>query len=143
MTKCTKISSFLILLLVLLCLPTDTAAANTAWDGSSKAPTAHYKRIGSGDSMRYELEYYTASTPEQLAGLRKLTDQSALIYLTKDKWFNTDENPIERSFSYIGMSKSSAFTGAFDGQGHIVHNLYIDTPNSDNIRQRRYCDYQR
>lgn len=130
MTKRTKISSLLILLLVLLCLPTDTAAADTAWDGSSKAPTAHYKRIGSGDSMRYELEYYTVSDAAQLRGLATLLSPEVPVYLTCDIWLNPDDAPVEYEFPPIGGG-NRAFVGTFDGQGHTVHNLYINQPNRD------------
>lgn len=129
MTKQRK-AIFLLVTLLLTCLSTMASAA--AWDGSSTSPTPHYKKVGGHDGG-WELQYYTISTPEQLAGLRKLLDPGVPIYLTQDIWLNPDENPTERSFSPIGASKTSPFSGTFDGQGHTVHNLYINSPDRDNI----------
>ena len=87
-------------------------------------PTAHYKRVGSGDSMRYELDYYTVSNTQQLSGIRNLLAPEVPIYLTRDLWLNPDTNPTEKAFTPIGGG-NKAFVGTFDGQGHTIYNLYI------------------
>lgn len=130
-----RFATFLILSIVLsigICLLASLSFAESRPKEDPSMPTAHYKRVGSGDNMRYELDYYTVSNTQQLSGIRNLLAPEVPIYLTRDLWLNPDTNPTEKAFTPIGGG-TKAFTGTFDGQGHTIYNLYIDLPDKDKV----------
>ncbi len=75
---------------------------------------------------------YYISTKEQLYGLAKLSENTDFagktIYLTKDIEINSGnasewgENPADLKWTPI-----STFAGTFDGQGHTISGLYVNT----------------
>ncbi len=109
------LSLLLAAVLVLSALPYIPAFAGTAWDGSTKSEPAKQDgvyQIGSGD----ELAWFAEETKTNANISAVLTDD---IDLGNKQW-----EPIGLPASgYI----TEAFAGTFDGQGHTVSNLYIDT----------------
>lgn len=94
---------------------------------------------GSGTST----DPYQIETFEQLLRLSEITtDWSKNFVLTADidasasKLLNIQDDgtlgfsPIG---SYSGVRQNIEFTGNFDGQGHIIFNLYINRPNEDYV----------
>ncbi|MBQ8849740.1 MAG: hypothetical protein IJ011_05375 [Clostridia bacterium] len=94
-----------------------------AWDGET-ADTTWY------DANKSEYVLYTAA---ELAGLSKLVNEGnnfsgktvklgADIDLSNKAW-----TPIGRMINTSGTGENSTFKGNFDGQGHTVYNLNVDT----------------
>lgn len=104
----------------------EAVEAPYTWSGKSTTPVPHYKRTGGHDGG-LELQYYTVSTPEQLAGLSEISAAGVPVYLTCDIWLNPDTDQKAKAF------KPLSFSGEFDGQGHTIHNLYINTPETNNV----------
>lgn len=117
--------------LVLLCCVIATAIALSAprtahadgtvdfWDGTSS--TNWY-------TENPDAETFTISTAEDLAGLSELTNQQDPVTFTgKTILLATDIDLAGHNWTAIsqdGMnSESTSFSGTFDGQGHVIHNL--------------------
>ena len=111
--------------------------AQTIWDGT--ADTSWYNAT----STKFEI-----STAEQLAGLAKLVNNgknfsNKTVRLTADivlndtsDWENWENSAPENSWSTIGSYYSepsyngASFSGTFDGQGHTVSGIYINSENN-------------
>ena len=103
--------------------------AQTIWDGT--ADTSWYNET----STEFEI-----STAEQLAGLAKLVNNGnnfsgKTISLTADivlndtsDWENWENSAPANTWTPIGNS-DNYFRGTFDGQGHTVSGIYINSEN--------------
>ena len=113
--------------------------AQTIWNGNS-------------DISWYNasLSSFNISTPEQLAGLSQLVNNGTsfsgkTVNLTADIWLNAEGDstrnwtpiggtPGGGSGSYGNTAVSNAanlyFEGVFNGNSHLIHNLYCDRGNS-------------
>lgn len=103
--------------------------AQTIWDGT--ADTSWYNET----STEFEI-----STAEQLAGLAELVNNGndfsgKTILLTADivlndtsDWENWENSAPNNTWTPIGNS-SNKFSGTFDGQGHTVSGVYINSEN--------------
>ena len=122
----------------------------SVWDGTEDTSwyEGEYKESEDGKYKMYEI-----STPAQLAGLSKLvregnTMQNVLINLTSDITLNDTENfdnwaeeAPENNWIPIGIypkgsekatttrAKFSAFSGVFNGNGHVIRGMYCDHDN--------------
>ena len=104
--------------------------AQTIWDGT--ADTSWYNAT----STKFEI-----STAEQLAGLAKLVNNGKnfsgkTILLTADivlndtfNWENWESSAPNNTWTPIGASCINRFGGTFDGQGHTVSGIYINSEN--------------
>ena len=107
--------------------------AQTIWNGT--ADTSWYDAT----STNFEI-----STAEQLAGLAELVNNGndfsgKTILLTADivlndtsDWENWENSAPKNSWSSIGSdsgNSSNPFSGTFDGQGHTVSGIYINSEN--------------
>ena len=105
--------------------------AQTIWDGT--ANTSWYDET----STEFEI-----STAEQLAGLAELVNNGndfsgKTILLTADivlndtsDWENWENSAPKNTWTPIaGLNSSTSFYGIFDGQGHSVSGVYINTYN--------------
>ena len=104
--------------------------AQTIWDGT--ADTEWYNAT----STKFEI-----STAEQLAGLAKLVNNGKnfsgkTILLTADivlndtfNWENWESSAPNNTWTPIGASCINRFGGTFDGQGHTVSGIYINSEN--------------
>ena len=102
--------------------------AQTIWDG--KADTSWYDET----STEFEI-----STAEQLAGLAELVNNgndfsNKTVRLTADivlnntsEWENWESSAPNNTWTPIGIWDS--FSGTFDGQGHTVSGVYINSEN--------------
>ena len=127
----------LVLLVTALALPA-SADNSAAWDGS--VDTSWYSK----DATSFEV-----STPAQLAGLAAIVNGKAegiaqdafagkTVKLTADVDLGgvkgSDGTWSGRQWTTIGEgSWSNPFKGTFDGDGHTVSNLYIDTTTASFI----------
>ncbi|MEI3130275.1 MAG: S-layer homology domain-containing protein [Oscillospiraceae bacterium] len=127
----------LVLLVTALALPA-SADNSAAWDGS--VDTSWYRK----DATSFEV-----STPAQLAGLAAIVNGKAegiaqdafagkTVKLTADVDLGgvkgSDGTWSGRQWTTIGEgSWSNPFKGTFDGDGHTVSNLYIDTTTASFI----------
>ena len=106
--------------------------AQTIWDGT--ADTSWYNAT----STKFEI-----STAEQLAGLAKLVNNGnnfsgKTILLTADivlndtsNWENWESSAPNNTWTPIGNSDNYCrFRGTFDGQGHTVSGIYINSENN-------------
>ena len=103
--------------------------AQTIWNGT--ADTSWYNET----STEFEI-----STAEQLAGLAELVNNGndfsgKTILLTADivlndtsDWENWENSAPNNTWTPIGNS-SNEFSGSFDGQGHTVSGVYINSEN--------------
>ena len=104
--------------------------AQTIWDGT--ADTSWYNET----STEFEI-----STAEQLAGLAKLVNNGnnfsgKTVRLTADivlndtsDWENWENSAPANTWTPIGANWNNKFYGTFDGQGHGVSGVYINTEN--------------
>ena len=104
--------------------------AQTIWNGT--ADTSWYDET----STEFEI-----STAEQLAGLAELVNNGKnfsdkTILLTADivlndtsDWENWESSAPENTWTPIGNNMNNEFYGTFDGQGHTVSGIYINTEN--------------
>ena len=104
--------------------------AQTIWDGT--ADTSWYNET----STEFEI-----STAEQLAGLAKLVNNGnnfsgKTISLTADivlndtsDWENWENSAPNNTWTPIGSDWKIEFSGTFDGQGHTVSGIYINSEN--------------
>ena len=118
-------SLFLVLALCFTLLPTAAFAEGTSvnnWDGS--ADTSWY--TSAPDASAYHI-----STAEQLAGLAKLVnaDPGTTNFAGKTFYLDNDIDLSGHEWISIGTVLGGdypeySFCGVFDGQGHVISNLY-------------------
>ena len=118
-------SLLLILALCFTLLPTAAFAEGTSvnnWDGT--ADTSWY--TSAPDASKYQI-----STAEQLAGLAQLvnTDPGTTNFEGKTFCLENDLDLSGHEWISIGTGKGGtrpkySFCGVFDGQGHVISNLY-------------------
>ena len=118
-------SLLLILALCFTLLPTAAFAEGTSvdnWDGS--ADTSWY--TSAPDASAYHI-----STAEQLAGLAQLVnvDPGTTNFAGKNFYLENDLDLSGHEWISIGTGKGGSnpeysFCGVFDGQGHVISNLY-------------------
>ena len=123
-------SLLLILALCFTLLPTAAFAAETmdTWDGT--ADTSWY------DENKTEFHLQTA---EQLAGMAKLVNDNTANFKDKTVYLDNDLDLGGHEWISIGNGANTAggsFQGIFDGQSHVVYNLYshegLKSENKDN-----------
>ena len=121
-----KIASLaLVLALCLSLLPTAAFAEGTSvdnWDGS--ADKSWY--TSAPDALEYHI-----STAEQLAGLAQLVnaDPGTTNFAGKTFYLDNDIDLSRHEWISIGTGSGGtqpkySFCGVFDGQGHVISNLY-------------------
>ena len=118
-------SLLLILALCFTLLPTAAFAEGTSvdnWDGT--ADTSWY--TSAPDASKYHI-----STAEQLAGLAQLVnaDPGTTNFVGKNFYLENDLDLSGHEWISIGTGKGGSdpeysFCGVFDGQGHVISNLY-------------------
>ena len=126
-----KLLSFLLALcLVMALVPMTAFAADTmdTWDGT--ADTSWY------DENKTEFHLQTA---EQLAGMAKLVNDNTANFKDKTVYLDNDLDLGGHEWISIGNGANTAvgsFQGIFDGQSHVVYNLYshegLKSENKDN-----------
>ena len=123
-------SLLLILALCFTLLPTAAFAAETmdTWDGT--ADTSWY------DENETEFHLKTA---KQLAGMAKLVNDNTANFKDKTVYLDNDLDLGGHEWISIGNGANTAwgsFQGIFDGQSHVVYNLYshegLKSENKDN-----------
>lgn len=114
-----KILSLLLSVLVITSmLPALPALASSAWDGSTK------------------------TAPSQADGIYQISSAAELAWLAEESKTNSDINAVltadidlgNNPWTPIGIAASGyateSYTGTFDGQGHTISNLYINTSSA-------------
>ena len=122
----------LLLSLIFLLVAFTGLQAQTIWDGSSE--TSWYNET----STEFKI-----STARQLAGLMELTNyygtdfSGKTILLTADivlndtsDWENWENSAPNNTWTRIGSDYDSQFRGTFDGQGHTISGIYINSENN-------------
>ena len=124
------LSLLLALCLVMALVPITAFAADTmdTWDGT--ADTSWY------DENKTEFHLQTA---EQLAGMAKLVNDNTANFKDKTVYLDNDLDLGGHEWISIGNGANTAwgsFQGIFDGQSHVVYNLYshegLKSENKDN-----------
>ena len=124
------LSLLLALCLVMALVPMTAFAADTmdTWDGT--ADTSWY------DENKTEFHLQTA---EQLAGMAKLVNDNTANFKDKTVYLDNDLDLGGHEWISIGDGANTAwgsFQGIFDGQSHVVYNLYshegLKSENKDN-----------
>ena len=124
------LSLLLALCLVMALVPMTVFAAGTtdSWDGT--ADTSWY------DENETEFHLQTA---EQLAGMAKLVNDDTAYFKDKTVYLENDLDLGGHEWISIGDGANTAggsFQGVFDGQSHVVYNLYshegLKSENKDN-----------
>ena len=124
------LSLLLALCLVMALVPMTAFAAETmdTWDGT--ADTSWY------DEEKTEFYLQTA---EQLAGMAKLINDDTAYFKDKTVYLDNDLDLGGHEWISIGDGANTAggsFQGVFDGQSHVVYNLYshegLKSENKDN-----------
>ena len=124
------LSLLLALCLVMALVPMTAFAADTmdTWDGT--ADTSWY------DENKTEFHLQTA---EQLAGMAKLVNDNTANFKDKTVYLDNDLDLGGHEWISIGNGANAAwgsFQGIFDGQSHVVYNLYshegLKSENKDN-----------
>ena len=124
------LSLLLALCLVMALVPMTAFAADTmdTWDGT--ADTSWY------DENKTEFHLQTA---EQLAGMAKLVNDNTANFKNKTVYLDNDLDLGGHEWISIGNGANTAwgsFQGIFDGQSHVVYNLYshegLKSENKDN-----------
>lgn len=93
------------------------------------------------ESKKNEIDIYTISTPQQLAGLAYLVNNKKEMFLHKTFYLATDIDLDGKRWITIGLNNSAdLFGGSFDGKGHTIKNMHIEENivGSDN-RSTTYC----
>lgn len=102
--------------------PEESTVSN--WDGeSTEMPSSPTKVDGEN--------YFVITNANQLAFLSEAVNNGYEEYLTYNYILQSDINLKSHDFTPIG-TKKCAFTGTFDGNGHIISNLKIDS-SADNV----------
>ena len=124
------LSLLLALCLVMALVPITAFAADTmdTWDGT--ADTSWY------DENKTEFHLQTA---EQLAGMAKLVNDNTANFKDKTVYLDNDLDLGGHEWISIGDGANTdvgSFQGVFDGQSHVVYNLYshegLKSENKDN-----------
>ncbi len=124
------LGALLALCLVMVLVPITAFAADTmdTWDGT--ADTSWY------DENKTEFHLQTA---EQLAGMAKLVNDNTANFKDKTVYLDNDLDLGGHEWISIGNGANTAwgsFQGIFDGQSHVVYNLYshegLKSENKDN-----------
>ena len=124
------LGALLALCLVMVLVPITAFAADTmdTWDGT--ADTSWY------DENKTEFHLQTA---EQLAGMAKLVNDNTANFKDKTVYLDNDLDLGGHEWISIGNGANTAwgsFQGIFDGQSHVVYNLYshegLKPENKDN-----------
>lgn len=124
------LSLLLALCLVMALVPMTAFAAGTtdSWDGT--ADTSWY------DENETEFHLQTA---EQLAGMAKLINDDTAYFKDKTVYLDNDLDLSGHEWISIGDGANTdvgSFQGVFDGQSHVVYNLYshegLKSENKDN-----------
>ena len=124
------LSLLLALCLVMALVPMTAFAAGTtdSWDGT--ADTSWY------DENETEFHLQTA---EQLAGMAKLINDDTAYFKDKTVYLDNDLDLSGHEWNSIGDGANTdvgSFQGVFDGQSHVVYNLYshegLKSENKDN-----------
>ena len=124
------LSLLLALCLVMALVPMTAFAAETtdSWDGT--ADTSWY------DENETEFHLQTA---EQLAGMAKLVNDKTANFKDKTVYLDNDLDLSGHEWNSIGDGANTdvgSFQGIFDGQSHVVYNLYshegLKSENKDN-----------
>ena len=124
------LSLLLALCLVMALVPMTAFAADTmdTWDGT--ADTSWY------DENKTEFHLQTA---EQLAGMAKLVNDNTANFKDKTVYLDNDLDLGGHEWISIGDGANTdvgSFQGVFDGQSHVVYNLYshegLKSENKDN-----------
>lgn len=124
------LGALLALCLVMVLVPITAFAADTmdTWDGT--ADTSWY------DENETEFHLQTA---EQLAGMAKLVNDKTANFKDKTVYLDNDLDLSGHEWISIGDGANTAwgsFQGIFDGQSHVVYNLYshegLKSENKDN-----------
>ena len=124
------LGALLALCLVMVLVPITAFAADTmdTWDGT--ADTSWY------DENETEFHLQTA---EQLAGMAKLVNGNTANFKDKTVYLDNDLDLGGHEWISIGNGANTAwgsFQGIFDGQSHVVYNLYshegLKSENKDN-----------
>ena len=118
-----KILSIIVSLILIIgaVYPALTVASAEIWNGSLVIPS-----ISGG--------VYQLATAEQLAWFANAVNEgntSIKAVLTADIQLNADGSTANE-WTPIGTS-SNPFTGTFDGAGHTISGLYINTPSTSNV----------
>lgn len=135
-----KILSFLMaLFLVVTLVPITTSATEykeTTW--GDLADTSWY--VGNEEATEYHI-----TTVEQLAGLAKLVNADPGETTFEGKYIYLDNDLDLAGHEWVsigtgrgGTDKEYSFAGVFDGQGHVIANLYshdslLDEDNENNL----------
>jgi len=124
-----KLSILCSMFIILLSLPLTQLKAQTVWDGT--ADVSWYDATQTS---------FDISTPEQLAGVAQLVNNSTtdfngkVLNLTADIWLNAMSDSTnnwimiggdQTASSEMGSSRKD-FKGTFHGHGHVIYNLYCD-----------------
>ena len=127
------LSLLLALCLVMALVPMTAFAEGTSvdnWDGT--ADTSWYTSVP--DASEYHI-----STAEQLAGLAQLVNDNTANFKDKTVYLDNDLDLGGHEWISIGNGANTAwgsFQGIFDGQRHVVYNLYshegLKSENKDN-----------
>ena len=112
------LSLLLALCLVMALVPMTAFAADTtdSWDGT--ADTSWYDE----NEMEFHLQ-----TAEQLAGMAKLVNDDTANFKDKTVYLENDLDLSGHEWISIGDGANTdrgSFQGVFDGQSHVVYNLY-------------------
>lgn len=120
-----KFLSLLLVLCFVMAFGSITALAaegqtTDIWDGT--ADTSWYT------GHETESEYHI-TTAEQLAGLAQLINTGTITFKGKTVYLDNDLDLDKREWISIGKGKGGnqaaySFCGIFDGQGHVISNLY-------------------
>ncbi|MDB1914861.1 hypothetical protein [Collinsella aerofaciens] len=124
------LGALLALCLVMVLVPITAFAADTmdTWDGTAD--------ISWYDENKTEFHLQTA---EQLAGMAKLVNDNTANFKDKTVYLDNDLDLGRHEWISIGNGANTAwgsFQGIFDGQSHVVYNLYshegLKSENKDN-----------
>ncbi len=112
------LSLLLALCLVMALVPMTAFAAGTtdSWDGT--ADTSWYDE----NETKFHLQ-----TAEQLAGMAKLVNDDTAYFKDKTVYLDNDLDLSGHEWNSIGDGANTdvgSFQGVFDGQSHVIYNLY-------------------
>lgn len=119
-----------VLLCMLLCLgmlPTAVFASNEVdtWDGTADTTWYH------ADTSEFHI-----TTAEELAGMAKLINEDTTSFTNKTVYLDNDLDLSGHEWISIGSGanmSTGSFQGTFDGQNHVIYNLYShEGTNSEN-----------
>lgn len=112
--------------------PPTPAAGADVWDGSTEQPT---QRVKKGGEDYYEITTcaqlaYVAQTGGDWLGYNYILANDLIlndVEITWDEDYNCTNADALKKWTPIGESRANSFSGKFDGNGHIIRGLYVDT----------------